>query len=221
MTDTEPSALRHYGIADDSHEARLLRFVLETAAEAVGGDEASLLVHDRTAGDLRFAMTVGNAESERKLRGQRVPIGQGVTGMAGATHEVQVGSPTYTNIQQTEGRERNHPEAVCAAPMLNDDELLGVMTVVSFAAGRRFDAVVARQVGRLAAIAAVMVQQHIDNTGLRQRLDPGGSGLRDARQHEIELIAGRIARKRPDALQQLIVILQSFEIALDGARRAS
>ncbi len=221
MTDTEPSALRHFGIGDDSHEARLLRFVLETAAEAVGGDEASLLVHDRTAGDLRFAMTAGNPESERKLRGQRVPIGQGVTGMAAATHEVQIGSPTYTNIEQTQGREGDHPDAVCAAPMLHDDELLGVMTVVSFVDGRRFDAGVARQVGRLAAIAAVLIQQHVDNATLRQRLDPGGSGVRDARQHEIELIVGRIARKRPDALQQVIAILQSFEIALDGARRAS
>jgi len=150
-----------------------------------------------------------------------VPIGQGVTGMAGATHEVQIGSPTYTNVEQTEGREKGHPEAVCAAPLLHDDELLGVMTVVSFAEGRRFDATVARQVGRLAAIAAVMIQQHIDNTALRQRLDPGGSGVRDTGQHEIELVAARIARKRPDALQQVITILQSFEIALDGARRAS
>jgi len=198
----------------------MLRFLLETALEAVSGDEGSLLVLDREASELRFAMTAGNKESEQKLLGQRVPLGKGITGLAAATHEVQVGAPTYRDVEQTEGRSHD-PEAVVAAPMLLDDELLGVVTVVSFAAGRRFDSSVARLVGRLAALAAVLVSQHREISGLRARvgLGDGAQGQsRDARLHAIELAASRIGRKRPGSLPQLLTIVQSFEDALEGVR---
>jgi len=85
-TDTSP--LRYFGIVEQSREARLLRFLLQTAVDSIGGDEGSLLVHDPQAGDLRFAMTVGNDEAERKMIGLRLPMGAGITGLAASTHEV-------------------------------------------------------------------------------------------------------------------------------------
>ena len=56
-----------------------------------------LLVLDRNQEpprELVFAMTVGSGGSEDTLAGQRVPVGEGLTGLAALTHEVQIGVPT-------------------------------------------------------------------------------------------------------------------------------
>ena len=45
----DPSPLRYFGIQEESREERLLRLLLESVVQAVGGEEGSLLVHDATA----------------------------------------------------------------------------------------------------------------------------------------------------------------------------
>ena len=219
---TDPSPLRYFGIIEESREARLLRLLLESVVQAVGGEEGSLLVHDAGAGDLRFAMTVGDRASEQKLLGQRVPLGEGITGLAAATFEVQTGAPTFHNVHQTEGKSSG-PEAVIAAPMVSNDQLLGVITSVSFKPGKRFDSNDARLCGRLATVAAVVIEQHMK---LRDREEERSavpaSGLdpqREARLAEIGRSLHRIAEKKPDALAQVAAIVASLEAALTSQSR--
>jgi GAF domain-containing protein len=140
----------------------------------VGAEEGSLLLvdpRDDPPQSLRFAMTVGSRESERALLGQRVPLGEGIVGLAAVTHEVQLGSPTYDGVAQARRREADpsQPAAVLAAPVLSRDELLGVITAVRFEPAGPFTKQEARLYGRAAAVAGLVLDQSQRLAALERR----------------------------------------------------
>jgi len=158
MTDSNTILADYFGILPETPEAVVLRLLIETGVQIVDAEEGSLLVVDEEGDDLRFAMTVGNEEAEKNLLGQRVPLGKGITGLAASTHEVQIGAPTFKDVKQLEQRSAG-PEAVIAAPMLIGDNLVGVITAVSFKKGKRFTSNDALLYARFASIAAIVVDQ--------------------------------------------------------------
>ena len=187
-------------VAPESPEEKVLKLLIEVGAQVVDADEGALLVFDPEKNDLAFAMTVGGAQS---LIGQRVPLDKGLTGLAAATQEVQIGAPTYTGVKQASVG----PEAVIAAPMLVGDDLIGVLTAVSFKKGKRFSAKDGELYGRLASVAGVVVDQ-------RRRLQrivgaaPAGTPV----QQSIAESLGRIARSGPAALAHTARVL----VEIDG-----
>ena len=212
MSNAKSILQTHLGLLPASPESGILRLLVELGIQVVGADEGSLLVLDEKSRSLLFAMTVGDRASEKALRGQRVPLGKGITGLAAATHEVQIGAPTYKDVRQTRrrGGPTGAPEAVIAAPMLIGDTLIGVMTCVSFKKGKRFGAGDARLYAELASIAGVVVDQH-------RRLSPAGGtrlkalGKTGMIEQEIAESVARLARKRPAALTYVAQILRSVE----------
>lgn len=145
----------YLAIAPKSPEEHVLRLLIELGAQVVSAQEGSLLVYDPEKNDLVFAMTVGGADT---LIGQRVPLDKGLTGLAAATREVQIGAPTFMGVKQGEERAKG-PSGVIAAPMLVADDLVGVITAVTFEPDRRFTSKDGELYGRLAAVAGVVVQQ--------------------------------------------------------------
>jgi GAF domain-containing protein len=187
---------RFLGILPSTPEEKILRMLIELGCEVVGGQEGSLLVYDKDEDVLRFAMTVGDPESEKKLRGQKVPLGSGLTGLAAATLEVQTGAPTFTTIEQKERKgDHSAPDAVIAAPMVSGDELVGVVTAVSFQDGKRFSSHDARVYAGFAAIAAIVVD-------LRRRLSAYESAQAAAPQEESE--RAKLERRILASVQRLI-----------------
>lgn len=184
-----------------SAEERVLRVLIELGAQVVDASEGSLLVYDQAKNDLVFAMTVGGPNI---LIGQRLALGQGLTGLAAATREVQIGAPTFQGVQQVS----KGPEAVIAAPMLVGDELIGVITAVSFVSGKRFTGRDGDLYGRLAAIAGVVVDQ-------RRRLDAAAGKVKqqveNSVEHGVAASIARIAKQRPDALTRLATIVSEIE----------
>ena len=108
---------RFLGILPSTPEEKILRMLIELGCEVVGGQEGSLLVYDKDADLLRFAMTVGDPESEKKLRGQAVPLGRGPQ----PSHEVRRHHPLLV-VGHDEGgaggQGRAHPLPVRPAPGL-------------------------------------------------------------------------------------------------------
>ena len=187
---------RFLGILPSTPEEKILRMLIELGCEVVGGQEGSLLVYDKDADVLRFAMTVGDPESEKKLRGQAVPLGAGLTGLAAATLEVQTGAPTFKDVEQKERTgDDSTPDAVIAAPMVSGDELVGVVTAVSFEDGKRFSSKDARLYAGFAAIAAIVVD-------LRRRLSAYESGTAAAPQEENE--RAKLERRVLASMQRLV-----------------
>jgi transcriptional regulator with GAF, ATPase, and Fis domain len=187
---------RFLGILPSTPEEKILRMLIELGCEVVGGQEGSLLVYDKEDDVLRFAMTVGDPESEKKLRGQAVPLGAGLTGLAAATLEVQTGAPTFKDVEQQQRKgDASTPDAVIAAPMVSGDELVGVVTAVSFEDGKRFSSRDARLYAGFAAIAAIVVD-------LRRRLSAYESGQAAVPQEESE--RAKLERKILASVQGLI-----------------
>jgi len=221
MTNTPLST--YLAIAPQSPEEAVLRLLIELGIQVVGADEGSLLVLDETAGDLVFAMTVGSRGSEDALKGQRVPLGQGLTGLAAATHEVQLGSPTYSQVQQArEAGQAEGPQTVIAAPMLVADNVVGVITAVSFVQGKRFGSKEADLYARVAAVAGVVVQQRHRISALQGEPRAAEGASREAPSGAEAAVMGsvsRIAQARPEALLHVASLLETIEaLCLPSAR---
>ena len=210
MSVTTSGLLQTYlGIRPGSPAEATLRLLIWTGLQILGADEGSLLVVDEATEDLRFVMTLGNEKSGSMLIGQRVPLGSGLTGLAAATREVQIGVTTFS-VAQSESGDGKQPEAVIAAPMLIDDRVLGVITGISFAPGHRFDSRLGRMFGGFAVIAGVIVDQE-------QRLATASGSATPRWPGETELTdrLARLANRRPDAMSEvsdMVAIIEKLAI---------
>ncbi len=214
MIRRDRSLLEHFGMQPE--DTAQLRLLLTTAVEAIDADEGSLLLRDPDTGDLYFTMTVGDPDHERELPGQRVPVGKGVVQLAAATQEVQIGAPTFRDIEQTE-RETEGPEAVIAAPLISGSDTIGILTAVTFKHGRRFGGEEAKLYGRLATIAAVLIEQHQRISGMEGRTAIQTTAV-DPRHNEalseIDRALSRIASRHPKALPNIAAIVTNCEAAI-------
>jgi len=207
------------GVRPQTSEESVLRLLIELGARTVDADEGSLLVVDHETDSLVFAMTVGSDDSEMTLVGQSVPMGKGITGLAAQTLEVQVGAPSFKDVKQSErrGGDEGSPEAVMAAPMLVGEKLVGVLTAVSFAPGKRFDSQAARTFAGFAAIAGLVVEQrHRLNAWEQEEAETPKVMERTATlQNEIMGCVARIVQAAPMeddvALTQVLTVLQGVE----------
>jgi putative methionine-R-sulfoxide reductase with GAF domain len=215
MTSSNRILSAYLGIVPRTPEAAVLRLLVEMAVQYVGAEEGSLMVLDDKKNQLIFAMTTG--ESERTLIGQHVPLGKGLTGLAAVTREVQIGAPTFKDVKQRKraGSTSGQPTAVIAAPMLIRDELVGVITAVSFDLLKRFTAADASLYAKTASVAAVIVDQHRrlrDVENLRQSRRPlkriSHEGRREA---EIIDCVARLVRQRPRNLRDIRSLLGAVD----------
>ncbi len=207
------------GLGGAGMEAQASRRLLTLAVAAIEADEGSLLLWDEEIGELRFVATVGNAESEAALKGQRVPLGKGITGLAAATREVQIGAPTYKDVRQTE-RLSAGPEAVVAAPLIATERVLGVMTGVSFRAGRRFGSKEATVYGEHAAVMAALLDQARRLAALAALGDEDGPAAagRVAIERQIVERLARLAAERGEALGAVARLLEAVEALIARGR---
>ncbi len=203
MTTSSGELLLRLAVAPESSEEKVLELLIKLGAQVVGASEGSLLVFDPERNDLVFAMTVGGPAV---LIGERVPLNRGLTGLAAATREVQIGAPTFKVRQDPSSHDQQGPQAVLAAPMLAGDDLVGVLTAVSFDAAKRFTSADGELYGRLAAVAGVVVEQ-------RRKLKAVASGGEAASPVERAIASSlkRIARGGQEALGRAARILAEVE----------
>jgi GAF domain-containing protein len=205
---------RHLSIPPQSESENTLRLLIRMGLLVTGAEEGSLLVLDEAADQLVFTMTIGDAESEAALRGQRVQLGQGISGLAAATLEVQIGAPTFKDVRQSQRLQAagSEPEAVMAAPMLVGERLVGVLTAVSFDSGKRFTTHDGKLFGGFAAIAGAVVGQAQRLASLSGTAD----GAPDEPRRRIAAAIARIAQDRPAALEEIAGLLAGIERLVAG-----
>ncbi|MBW2523525.1 MAG: GAF domain-containing protein [Deltaproteobacteria bacterium] len=209
------------GVASESSEEKVLRLLIELGAQFVGAQEGSLLVLDDESAELVFAMTIGSDASEQSLIGQRVPLGEGLVGLAAQTHEVQIGAPRFDVPGAAEGKaDQGKPQAVLAAPMLIGDRLIGVITAVSFDPDKRFGTADAMLYGRIATVAGVVVEQRRKLAAVEalQRGDtmPEAVSQEERTDREIVDSVQRLVRLNPAAKPQVARLLGVVESLLGG-----
>ncbi len=135
-------------------------------------------------------------------------MGKGLAGLAAQTRSVQAGAPVFKEVKQTGA----DPTAVIAAPMLVEEELIGVITAVSFRPRKRFTSADALLYSRLAAIAGLVVdqQQQLDAIAERKQRRQVFRPLKE-KQRKIVDSAVRLATANPRKLDQISELLVLVE----------
>jgi len=197
----------YLGISPRTPESAVLRLLVELGVTSVGADEGSLLVLDPDRKELVFVMTIG--ASEEMLRGQRIPVGKGITGLAAATADVQVGAPTFEDREQT--ARASQPVTVLAAPMLVREEVVGVITAAAFRPEKRFGQADAALYGKIAAIASVVAEQSrrlatIEALGREGEAALGADGI-SGEEVAIATAVTRLTRAHPERLAAVRALL--------------
>ena len=153
------------GLQDDKDTQFVLKQLIQIGLKILNASQGSLLMAESDQRNLRFAMVASATEQAdfqrmaAQLVGKTVPIGEGITGMAALTHDIQTST-------RASGRERFYhvqgdgsPNSVLAAPMLIGEHLVGVMTAVRFDRDKPFSTEECLTYGMFANVAAVIVDQ--------------------------------------------------------------
>ncbi len=214
-----------FGVSGAAPEAVELRWLLDTGIHLIGADEGSLLAYDEAKRALRFVMTAGSHRSEQKLIRQTVPLSRGLTGLAAQLREVQVGTPKYHKIEQVgrRGTTPVEPSNVIAAPMVARGVLLGVMTAVRFSPHPVFTMEEGKLIGRFAAVAGLVIEQHrrLEALAAKARDRPAvGAGVTGDR-HEQRILAAiaEVRRHRPEAMARLARTIGNLAALIVGDAR--
>ncbi|MBW1881790.1 MAG: GAF domain-containing protein [Deltaproteobacteria bacterium] len=132
-----------------------LHSIMEESKEILDCGASSLFLYDEDRNDLYFEVVVGGDEA---VRAYRVPLGQGIAGMAAERRETLIvnDAPTdsrHLKLQGTDYVTRN----LVATPMLRKGRLIGVLEVLNRHTGE-FDALDAKILEVMAEQAAVLIE---------------------------------------------------------------
>ena len=114
-----------------SSQQPLLDSIAEVARAIFGAKAASIMLHDADAGELVFAAVAG--EGSETLIGHRIPEATGVSGWVFSARQPVViedvaKDPRFSDdVAQMTGY---MPKGLMAAPLLRDERVLGVLSVL-------------------------------------------------------------------------------------------
>ena len=208
---------RYLGIRPRTSEHTALRLTVEAGVRAVGADEGSLLVFDPERHDLTFVMTYPGGEAEADLLGQRVPISGTMAGLAAETGEVQIGATRYKDAARTEAMAG--VKANISAPMMLQDQLIGVITAVSKQDGKNFTMEDAELYACLATVAALIVSQTQalrSFSGADYADSPPKSLQGDSLEQEVLERIARLLQRDRTMIRQVARMLEALEAMLPG-----
>ena len=126
-------------LAAPEQHAALLRTVVEVARAIFGAQAASIMLYDEATNELVFEAVIGAGEQE--LLGNRIPAGTGVAGWVLASQEPLViedveHDPRFA--RDVAERSGYVPKGLMAAPLLQGESAIGVLSVLDRPRDARF-----------------------------------------------------------------------------------
>ena len=152
------SALAGTIAAPVSH-SRLLEMIVETAAQVISSQAASLFLVDEEHRELVFEIALGQkAEEVKKFR---VPLGHGIAGHVAATGQPTATSGTADPRQAREiGENVGYvPRTILCVPLFYADRVIGVLELLDKADDATFTMLDMHVLGLFANMAAVAIEQ--------------------------------------------------------------
>lgn len=203
------------GLQDDRNVQFVLEQLIQIGLRILNATQGSLLVLEPDRKNLKFAMVASKLgldnpqNSFADLVGKRVPVGEGITGMAALTHDIQTATRAVGGrFFRVQGD--GNPNAVLAAPMLIGEELIGVITAVSFDKRKSFTVEECKTYGLFANMAAVIVgqQQKLAAMTCEPMAEIAGAWERK----ECELVRNLIdlVRARPDKIDAISTVIRTL-----------
>ena len=205
-------------IAAPVTHSRLLEMIVETAAQVISSQAASLFLVDEERRELVFEIALGQkAEEVKKFR---VPLGHGIAG-----HVASTGQPTATSgtVDPRQAREIGEsvgyiPRTILCVPLFYADRVIGVLELLDKADDATFTMLDMHVLGLFANMAAVAIEQSRTRESLsgviaEMVLEFSGGDLPDADRQELmrgmQRLAGNIARD--ERYQQALGIVRLVE----------
>ena len=203
------------GLQDDRNIQFVLEQLIQIGLRILNATQGSLLVMEPDRKNLKFAMVASRPGLTNlhkyfvDLAGKTVPVGEGITGMAALTHDIQT-STRASGDKFFQVRGDGSPNAVLAAPMLIGEHLIGVITAVCFDKRKSFTKEECHTYGMFANIAAVVVDQQQRLAALAHAPMAEAMGTQERKECELVRRLLEIVRSKPeriDAIGELLHLL--------------
>jgi transcriptional regulator with GAF, ATPase, and Fis domain len=192
------------GIQNSESVKLAFDLLIQLGLKLLGADEGSLLVYRKKYKDLQFVSTIGG-DSPKQLVGKTVPIGEGITGMAAMSGEIQT-STRASGSRFFEVPDDGKPNSVIAAPILLDDELIGVITAVSFDLDKSFSTVDCQKYAIVAELGAIVLRQEQQIASFRSEIKTSLTEQEALERKAVEQTINWL-KKHPDKGDKIIQIL--------------
>jgi GAF domain-containing protein len=185
--------------SDEQHRA-LLQSIVDVARAIFGAKAASIFLYDEAAGELVFEAVAG--EGEEDLVGTRLPANTGIAGWVLMTRQSLAVDDLANDkrfARSTAERTGYVPNAMMSVPLLHDDDVLGVLSVLDPPEGTRFGITEMDLLGLFAAQAAIALD-------LLQRARRAHTLLTDERSAaaNVARIAAALEQRDDDAGRRLL-----------------
>jgi GAF domain-containing protein len=190
--------------SEGQHRA-LLQSIVDVARAIFGAKASSIFLFDAEAEELVFEAVAGEGEGD--LVGTRLPASTGIAGWVLVTRQPLVIDDLASDPRFARGAAEQTgyvPNAMMAVPLLYDEDVLGVLSVLDPPAGTRFGIAEMDLLGLFAGQAAIALD-------LLQRARRAHEILADDRSTAavVARVAAALERRDDDAGIRLLAALES------------
>ena len=141
---------------DEETSRQLLQSIVDVARTIFAAEAASIFLHDEEADELVFEAVAGRGEAD--LVGMRFPSSTGIAGFALVTRQPLVVDDLSNDPRFSRDRAASTgyvPDSIVATPLLHDERVLGVLSVLDRARDRPFGLAELELLSRFSTQAAI------------------------------------------------------------------
>jgi len=193
---------------DEDTSRQLLQSIVDVARTIFAAEAASIFLHDEEADELVFEAVAGRGEAD--LIGMRFPSSTGIAGFALVTRQPLVVDDLSNDPRFSRDRAASTgyvPDSIVATPLLHDERVLGVLSVLDRARDRPFGLAELELLSRFSTQAAIALD-------LLQRARTARAALggdRDA--GLVGRLAALLDREDTEAARRLLEALEALLIS--------
>ncbi len=201
---------------DEETSRQLLQSIVDVARTIFAAEAASIFLHDEEADELVFEAVAGRGEAD--LVGMRFPSSTGIAGFALVTRQPLVVDDLSNDPRFSRDRAASTgyvPDSIVATPLLHDERVLGVLSVLDRARDRPFGLAELELLSRFSTQAAIALD-------LLQRARTARAALggdRDA--GLVGRLAALLDREDTEAARRLLEALEALLVSRGDAQDAA
>ena len=201
---------------DEDTSRQLLQSIVDVARTIFAAEAASIFLHDEEADELVFEAVSGRGEAD--LVGMRFPSSTGIAGFALVTRQPLVVDDLSNDPRFSRDRAASTgyvPDSIVATPLLHDERVLGVLSVLDRARDRPFGLAELELLSRFSTQAAIALD-------LLQRARTARAALggdRDA--GLVGRLAALLDREDTEAARRLLEALEALLVSRGDAQDAA
>jgi len=201
---------------DEDTSRQLLQSIVDVARTIFAAEAASIFLHDEEADELVFEAVAGRGEAD--LVGMRFPSSTGIAGFALVTRQPLVVDDLSNDPRFSRDRAASTgyvPDSIVATPLLHDERVLGVLSVLDRARDRPFGLAELELLSRFSTQAAIALD-------LLQRARTARAALggdRDA--GLVGRLAALLDREDTEAARSLLEALEALLVSRGDAQDAA